>query len=149
VLPPTVRIDAKLAGPFGDSWNPFVVAFERFAAVLGGAVLRPRARNSEQRFFATKWVQLDEPDEQGLVLAAKFKWPGDATPPPYGTPDAVMTPDRTIALRSLLDHSDMGRQWFRLDNHELKFQTDELQEADALVGITQAALALAATFTAP
>jgi hypothetical protein len=150
VLPPTVRIDAKLAGPFGENWNPLVVALERFAAMLGGAFIRPRPRNSERRFFGSKWVQLDKPDEEGFVVAAKFKWPDDATPSPYGTPDAVMTPDRTMALRSLLKlHSGRGWPSVRLDNRGLKFETAERREADAVVELAQAALTLAATFTAP
>jgi hypothetical protein len=150
VLPPTVSVDAKLAGPYGDSWNPLVTALERFAATLGGAFVRPRPRNSVRRFFGSRWVQLDEPDEKGFVVAAKFKWPGDATPPPYGTPDAVMTTDRIVALRSLLElHSGMGWALVLLDNRGLKFQTAELQEADSLVELTQAALKLASTFTTP
>ena len=56
-------------------------------------------------------MQLDEVPETGFLdgymVAGRFRWPEEADPPPYGQPEAVMTPSRTIAVRKLLEVGDI------------------------------------------
>ena len=147
VFPSGVSMRAKLAGPFTDSWNPVVRLLERVAAANGGrGVFRPQPRSSSRLPFYNKWVQLDDVDDDGYMVAGKFDWPNEAGPPPYGTPDAVMTPARTRALRELFEAG--GQLWLlELDSSSIRYSIGELHGSDDLVSLANAALGLADTLT--
>lgn len=146
MLPAGVSVQLRLAGPFGENLNPIALFMERFIGLGLGSARRPRPRGSHKGFLTSPWVQLDEiPDTaflDGFMVAGRFQWPEEAEPPPYGQPESIMTPARTIAARKLLELGDVQRR-IELDSLTLQSTSHELTTADHLVDLVQASSALA------
>lgn len=144
VLPASASMQAKLAGPYGDSWNPISSLFAGALALGLGSSVRPRPRSSERGFLGSRWVQLDDGDSDGFVVAGKFDWPKDMTPT-YGSPEAMMTSLRTRALRDLLTvvEAPVPIGFLHLSGTEFRYTTRELKTGVELVALAKAAVGFA------
>jgi hypothetical protein len=146
MLPSGVSAHLRLAGPFGENLNPIARFMERFIGLTLGSARRPRPRGSPKGLLASPWVQLDEiPDTEfldGYMVAGLFRWPEEAGPPPYGMPEAIMNPARTIAARRLLEVANVQRR-IEIDATTLRFTSHELTTAGDLVDLVEASSDLA------
>jgi hypothetical protein len=146
MLPAGVSVRLRLSGPFGENLNPIARFMERFIGLGLGSARRARPRGSKKGFLKSPWVQLEEIPNggflDGFMVAGRFHWPDEAGPPPYGQPEAVMTPARTIAARKLLELGDVQRR-IELDSSTLQFTSHELTTADELVDLVLASSDLA------
>lgn len=152
MLPAGVSARLRLAGPFGENLNPIAWFMERFIGLFIGFSRRPRRRGSPQGLLASAWVQLDEIPETGFLdgymVAGRFRWPEEAEPPPYGQPEAVMTPARTIAARKLLEGEAMKpgvapNRSVEIDSSTLESTSRELTTSQDLVDLIEASCDLA------
>lgn len=152
MLPAGVSARLRLAGPFGENLNPIAWFMERFIGLFIGFTRRPRRRGSPNRLLASSWVQLDEIPEteflDGYMVAGRFRWPKEAGPPPYGQPEEVMTPARTLAARQLLEGGDMqpgmaAHRSVEIDSSKLESTSRELTTSQDLVDLIEASCDLA------
>lgn len=143
VLPAGASMQAQLGVPQGDSWGPIrsLIAAE---LVWFSQPVRPRPRYSERGAFGSRWVQLDDPDGDGYVVAGKFDWPTDIAPA-YGSPEAMMTAIRTAAVRDLLSvaPASVPIGYIYLSEAGFRYTTRELDAADELVALADAAVGFA------